>query len=63
MNFHFTNPQDDPKLYAKPPDGFAYQIDGSLRAIPNRKTTILPKWYKEDEKKVDSVQKASIRLI
>lgn len=32
--FPFTNPQDDPQLYAPPPPGFSYDLDGRLRAIP-----------------------------
>lgn len=33
--FGFTNPQDDPHLYAAPPPGFSYNIDGTLRAVPS----------------------------
>lgn len=32
--FDFTNPQDDPHLYASPPPGFAYRYDGTLVASP-----------------------------
>ena len=32
--FNFTNPQDDPHLYAPPPVGFAYSYDGTLVAVP-----------------------------
>lgn len=32
--FGFTNPQDDPQLYPRPPSGFRYNIDGTLQAIP-----------------------------
>jgi hypothetical protein len=32
--FDFTNPQDDPHLYAPPPTGFAYSYDGTLVAAP-----------------------------
>jgi len=32
--FSFTNPQDDPQLYPPIPDGFTYNLDGTVRAIP-----------------------------
>ena len=32
--FSFTNPQDDPQLYPPIPDGFTYDLDGTVRAIP-----------------------------
>lgn len=32
--FTFTNPQDDPHLYANPPAGFSYRYDGTLIAVP-----------------------------
>lgn len=30
--FPFSNPQDDPHLYPVPPNGFMYNIDGTLTA-------------------------------
>lgn len=32
--FSFTNPQDDPDLYPRPPPGFSYDLEGRLRATP-----------------------------
>lgn len=32
--FAFTNPLDDPQLYPRPPPGFHYGYDGTLKAAP-----------------------------
>lgn len=32
--FNFTNPQDDPQLYPKLPEGFHYDLYGNVKAIP-----------------------------
>lgn len=43
--FDFTNPQDDPRLYAPPPTGFAYRYDGTLVAAPMTSGSIGSRQY------------------
>ena len=38
--FGFTNPQDDPHLYATPPPGFSYSYDGTLVGVPRHRPTM-----------------------
>lgn len=40
--FAHPNPQDDPGLFARPPPGFGYRVDGSLVGIPGRSKETIP---------------------